>query len=433
MKILGNFKPYTNTECHYSMMDDSGKTIKVETWQIFGNKRLLAENSKGKFSFGVNTAGKTLTLVGKVKNLKTGALVSYSTTIIPLVGTPKIIDVYWKDINGEKITNRAVGYLDKVTLVVKTINIPVGDKLKITIYEDEYADGHGESSRKMGEYLTKGVSKNEYAFIEFNNIQIYQKILNNLDHINEREHEFYLKIEYGNGKIHLIKDGIILKIKNELKQMVKPYTGVKPVVVGKPESIKKENKKPVNFTFGVFFDGTLNNMYETEVRKVAQGKKIQNASGFAIDQITALQVYQQYGNAEKKDTSYENDLSNPAILYKNYLPSSTKKIFRIYIEGIGTHSAPKEQGGSLEEKDYKANSSVQGPAFGIGNTGIINKVKKAIKDIVKELKNVKSDQKIGTITFDVFGFSRGAAAARHFVYNVTYPSYKPSQSMFRGD
>ena len=38
---------------------------------------------------------------------------------------------------------------------------------------------------------------------------------------------------------------------------------------------------------------------------------------------------------------------------------------------------------------------------------------------------IDKDKYLNKITFDVFGFSRGAAAARHFVHMVTYPEYSP--------
>ncbi|RZL97599.1 MAG: DUF2235 domain-containing protein, partial [Pedobacter sp.] len=54
-------------------------------------------------------------------------------------------------------------------------------------------------------------------------------------------------------------------------------------------------------------------------------------------------------------------------------------------------------------------------------------VRQSIVDVVNQIRNSmkgKKDMYIDTITFDVFGFSRGAAAARHFVHVVKYPSYR---------
>lgn len=411
MKIIGDIRPYTGKTYQYTMTTDAGKFVKVETWHIINDKKVLTESKKGEFIFGISTAGKTLTLIAKVKN-KTGKLVDYSTEIIPLVGKPKILEVYWRDVNGEIINNRAIAYQDKVTLVVKTANIPSGDKLKITIYEDDGLDGHGSSSRKMGEYLTQGITRKGYAFLEFNNIHLYQKTLNNKDYINEDEHEFYIKVHYYNGKVDVIKDNIYLRIKNELKQMVKPYTGVSPVKVGKVDSVKKDDRKGINFTFGVFFDGTLNNIYNTEVRQKAKNEKVINQK--------ARTIYDKLGDHQHNESSFENDLSNPAILFKNYKENLTEKIFKFYIEGIGTNTKMKNN-----TIDYQKDDKFQGPALGMGSAGIVSRVREAIQKIVEQIKTVSPKDIIGTITLDVFGFSRGAAAARHFVHVVTHPAYNP--------
>uniref|UniRef100_UPI0039A5DC86 T6SS phospholipase effector Tle1-like catalytic domain-containing protein n=1 Tax=Ornithobacterium rhinotracheale TaxID=28251 RepID=UPI0039A5DC86 len=430
MKIVGDLRPYTNKDYSYSLENNVGEKIKVDQWIIYQNNKILISNTKGIFKFSTNTAGLILKLVARVKKSKTHESIDYSVEIKPLIGKPQILDLYWKDINNESIATREIAYLDNVTLVVKTKNIPQGDTLEITLYEDEYVDGHGDSSRKMGQY-TITVSKNGYSYWFFDNIKLYQKILNKLDYTNEDTHEFYVGVKY-RKKLNVIKDKIQLKVKNKLKQMIQPYTGNSPVVVGNTKSVAKEQKKAVNFTFGVFLDGTLNNMYDTEIRQKAEGKPLAGASGLSVSKEKAVTIYKKHGDTKNKESSYENDLSNPAILYKNYDNKPENKIFRIYTEGIGTNSAPKKQGGYLREEDYKKNDILFGPAFGMGNSGIMSNVRKAIVDVVKVLKKIDSKaEKIGTITFDVFGFSRGAAAARHFVHIVTHPAYNPK--VFRGE
>ncbi|WP_407405224.1 hypothetical protein [Chryseobacterium sp.] len=111
--------------------------------------------------------------------MKISALVSsngkdtiVSTNVIVLAAVPSIIELSWIDINGANIGGRVIGYLDKVKLVVKTKNIPANEILKVTIYEDEYADGHDkDSSRNMGTYDAK-VNNKGVAEINFNNIKV---------------------------------------------------------------------------------------------------------------------------------------------------------------------------------------------------------------------------------------------------------------------
>lgn len=438
MKILGDIRPYTNEMYTYTMVTNAGAPVKVALWEVYYKGRRLAENDKGIFRFGTNLGALSLKLVAYVRNPDTRKLVEYSIQIQPLIGKPQLLKLYWQDINKKEIGNREVAYLDKVTLVVKTQNIPQGDRLKVTIYEDEYADGHAESSRDMGSLYTQPVTKNGYAYLELQNMALYQKKLNKMDYVDEDTHEYYARIQYYN-KLNQIEDKIQLKVKNELKQTVQQDLGNKPQKIGEVESTKK-NKKGLNFTFGVFIDGTLNNMYNTEMKQkmdsMIDPKKAAPRNTTGLDRSMKLYQFKEiykHGDPDYGESSYENDLSNPAILYKNYIADFTS-IFKIYTEGVGTHSAPKEQGGTLTQKDYKGDDLMEGPAFGMGNAGIIDKVRKSIVDVIKKINSNtnKGREYPDTITFDVFGFSRGAAAARHFVHVVTHPAYKPEKTYDNG-
>lgn len=230
-----------------------------------------------------------------------------------------------------------------------------------------------------------------------------------------------------------IEDKIKLKIKNELTQLVKPKPTNNPVVVGKPESVAKTKKQSVDFTFGVFLDGTLNNMYNTELRQAATGTKPTNNTGLILNDADTKEVYNEKGGAVKGDpskgsSSYENDLSNPAILFKNYKDNLNDKIFKVYTEGIGSNTRPNEATGRLDKNEYKGDD-IPGKAVGMGKSGIKKKVRLAIDDMIKKMKNKGVNEEIGNITIDVFGFSRGAAAARHFVHVVTAGAYIPKKSI----
>ena len=157
-------------------------------------------------------------------------------------------------------------------------------------------------------------------------------------------------------------------------------------------------KGTINVTIGIFFDGTRNNKNNTNER-------IKNTSDFKNN-----------GASKAKDTSYYNDHSNVARLFE-YLTSSTK----IYVEGIGT-------------TDKKGDSTI-GFGLGSGDTGIRAKVRKgceSIATIVKSEKSKSGATKIGTLTLDVFGFSRGAAAARNFVHEISKAKYQAKLNMSGG-
>lgn len=156
-----------------------------------------------------------------------------------------------------------------------------------------------------------------------------------------------------------------------------------------PQNIIGQRTKIINLTIGVFFDGTLNNKYNLDYAKQPTGKEI--------------------------DDSYKGSYSNVAELYECY--DTTTIIKSIYIEGIGS-AEPKADGTSSEKSDYS-----RGYIWGTGGTGINAKVERGCRLIAEEVKKVQEDSgnepvTINSLTLDVFGFSRGAAAARSFASQI---------------
>ncbi|MFK7079040.1 DUF2235 domain-containing protein [Flavobacterium oreochromis] len=165
-----------------------------------------------------------------------------------------------------------------------------------------------------------------------------------------------------------------------------------------PPPPPEPSKEEVNIRIGVFFDGTSNNRTNTNARVAPKEQKEKDA-------------YKKYGGG---DSSYENDLSNVARLepfYKETDAYTTK----VYIEGIGTEDL----------KDDQVYFSSKGVSMGTGPTGVRAKVRKGCEKVVKKINHLKKLKKINTLTLDVYGFSRGSAAARNFVHEVTKGSYLP--------
>ncbi|MDR2237056.1 MAG: DUF2235 domain-containing protein [Chryseobacterium sp.] len=418
MVITGDTRPIAGTSCTYAL-SSGGKKITPKEWRIEYGGKVLATSTSGSFKFNINLAGKTVRLAAVT--LQNGKQTIYSTDLTILAERPKIVSVEWQDSNGKAIGKRKVGYLDKIKLSIKTSNIPKGDTLKISVYEDDTT-----GDRAMGTYTSSAVNERGYAFLYFNQLSLYQTKLNNSDWVDEGEHEYYVKIVYKNH-IDQAEEKTQLVIENELKKHIdQPKPANNPVVVGKNEAPARTKKRAVNFTFGVFLDGTLNNMYNTELRKKAEGQKQSDTTGLNR-MILAGAVYKEHGDAKDQESSYENDLSNPAILFKKYRENKGNKLFKVYTEGIGTNSAPSAQGVDLTAGDYEDDDVMQGPGFGMGSAGIKDRVRKCIRDVRQFItSNISpTNETVGTITFDVFGFSRGAAAARHFVHVVTQGAYKP--------
>ena len=158
---------------------------------------------------------------------------------------------------------------------------------------------------------------------------------------------------------------------------------------------------------GLFFDGTNNNHRNVEIRKKVQKIEEYEDQSKPENKSTWTEYFIYKSVVSPFDGSYENDFSNVARLWKGV----DQEKYGIYIEGIGTKD---------EDGDY-----IRGMAWGTGGTGIRAKVRKGCKKLADEIKKavdkIKKDKKeikSITITLDVFGFSRGAAAARNFVYEI---------------
>ena len=117
-------------------------------------------------------------------------------------------------------------------------------------------------------------------------------------------------------------------------------------------------------------------------------------------------------------------ISNIAKLYKVYDESEKPLIKKLYIRGVGSDKYREDNdrlGGqsALTRGVY----SMLGGAFGTGGHDRINFILNHAKTILKENPGVTK------LTFDVFGFSRGAALARHFVNVIRKKPLHTKQSI----
>ncbi|MFC6095236.1 T6SS phospholipase effector Tle1-like catalytic domain-containing protein [Flavobacterium qiangtangense] len=402
---------------NYFTIDRSSLTKDVTTWEISQGKKIISKNTTGNFNFLIGN--QTYSLKAIVKSA-----IKAQTTIRTLGGNPKI-ELYWRDDYGQKVVNRTVGYLDRIYLIIKTSHIPVGDTLSVTIYEDEKADGHGDSSRNMGTYTSSKVNKNGYAFVYFTNLQVFKKVLDDQDYVNESEHEFYAKVTY-DSHIATIYDKTQLKVKNEKIKLIDPPVTNIPTIVGEVDKDISDSRKVKNLIIGVFIDGTMNNRYDTMARTNWEKKRLaENTSTYNNGEHLKIYATKKTDVASGDNymygqTSYENDLSNPAILFDNY-EKNDKTVFKIYTEGMGTNTLGDEK---LNVSKYEKDDSL-GAAVAWGSSGIVERVKRAVEQTVAKIKiDDGAKERIGTITIDVFGFSRGAASARHFIHEISKPAYK---------
>jgi type VI secretion system effector, Hcp1 family len=196
----------------------------------------------------------------------------------------------------------------------------------------------------------------------------------------------------------------------------KLFPAMPPPIVKPEESAKKQE---ITLTIGVFFDGTGNNLLNTNLR-------MQKCSpeNYGLDTRALVEFSQRCIKKEGFEGagagSYLNYYTNIYWLYGLYRKDVSfingKNDFqgKIYVEGIGT-------------ENNKADSLI-GMGLGNNDTGVIAKTDKAISllintliDIVKGIRGLNVSVKC--LQFDVFGFSRGAAAARHFTNRVFEEDY----------
>ena len=178
-----------------------------------------------------------------------------------------------------------------------------------------------------------------------------------------------------------------------------------------------KNAEKVKLRIGVFFDGTGNNSYNSdavyyrqELPLISTEKYKVKHKGFITENGSSY--FNRYSNVKLLHDLYEtksDDNTNPRLKLKD--PHHYVQL-KVYVQGIGT----------LRDEEDDA----FGTSFGEGKRGVISRVNEACNDIATAIDNafiaIKNNNKkplfIESIEFDVFGFSRGAAAARHFCNEV---------------
>lgn len=103
--------------------------------------------------------------------------------------------------------------------------------------------------------------------------------------------------------------------------------------------------------------------------------------------------------------------SNIAILYSIFSPKPKKsnaKTYHIYIEGSGA-----------TDISHIFNQNINGLGFGLGNTGVVALVSKAVFYVTNYINSIKGElNNKANIHFQIYGFSRGATCARLFAYLI---------------
>jgi len=179
----------------------------------------------------------------------------------------------------------------------------------------------------------------------------------------------------------------------------------------------KKKKREIALTIGIFFDGTGNNAVNTQNMMKAYTAGHYNLDDPEAESILAKCARDNFGVSGSGATSYTGYYTNIhwlSTLYSRRFAEDNPNVQRaIYIGGIGTDAGKPD--------------SKLGQGFGISDTGVIAKTNKAVSMLADSIQaaldavsNQQADNKliVRVLQFDIFGFSRGAAAARHFANRI---------------
>lgn len=184
------------------------------------------------------------------------------------------------------------------------------------------------------------------------------------------------------------------------------------------EQPQQQARQGITLRIGVFFDGTGNNLANAAVTERCRQDDLtlldERTLGEVVDYCRAHGFGGSEGNGfftQTPDNSYGNAPSNVARLFDLYQDDATRSLakdersasIKAYLEGIGTSSGEED--------------SVYGQATGMGDTGFVARVMQSPNTISLQLGLFTESNpgvQVDALEFDIFGFSRGAAAARHF-------------------
>ncbi|HWT70260.1 MAG TPA: DUF2235 domain-containing protein [Pseudomonas sp.] len=176
------------------------------------------------------------------------------------------------------------------------------------------------------------------------------------------------------------------------------------------EEEEEELEAGITLRLGLFFDGTGNNQANSEVAAGCYAVNLGMSSQVAEDIHQHCAAFGYDGKGGVPDNSYGNEVTNVARLHELYpdqseqtLERETEEVYiKAYLEGIGTSSGRED--------------SIYSQGTGTGYTGVIARVKQMpalVREKIRLLEGNNPGIKIRRIEIDLFGFSRGAAAARH--------------------
>jgi len=188
------------------------------------------------------------------------------------------------------------------------------------------------------------------------------------------------------------------------------------------EQPQQQARQAITLRIGVFFDGTGNNLANAAVTEKCRRDDLTLLDERTLGEVVDYCRAHGFGGSEgygfftqTPDNSYGNAPSNVARLFDLYKDDATRSLakdersasIKAYLEGIGTSSGEED--------------SVYGQGTGMGDTGVVARVMQSPQKIQESLGRLLGNNpnlEIEGLELDIFGFSRGAAAARHFANEI---------------
>ena len=202
--------------------------------------------------------------------------------------------------------------------------------------------------------------------------------------------------------------------------------------------LKVRSWTSVSVRFGIFFDGTNNNTFSSQWAKpfleryrgtwqTSFKKYLQRSSGGLIEKMAEMpdSLVKMTSCNEKIKDSAENEPTNVWKLHELYRFNSVpgQILAKSYITGCGTENNTEPAPPQESFWNWSA-----GAGLGMGDLGVLEKAALGLENVYAMLAQGISDyiddnklpdaDCIDKIEIDVFGFSRGAATARHFIHQV---------------
>jgi len=186
-----------------------------------------------------------------------------------------------------------------------------------------------------------------------------------------------------------------------------------------PDDSSEEERPKIRVEAGIFFDGTGNNRNNTQTYQQQMDECLTaNAAGAISEEECSSELSQimggSYLNAETNVSKLENLYQRTEAQGEN---GDVIVTLSAYVPGVGTKSSEPDDGPSM--------------GLGLGEQGILKKIDEGSRELALAIGELVKEP-IGELVLDVFGFSRGAATARHFVSREIYDTTGSLYGEYKG-